>query len=803
MESTKTRWLGRSVRRFEDRRLLTADTSFVDDLVFPDLLHVAVLRSPHAHAKLLRVDISKALKHPGVVAVVTGEDARKLTKPIPAYAVSKFKSEEYCLAVGKVRYVGDPIAAVAAIDRETAEDALEDIDVEYEVLPAVIDPLKAMAQDAPLVFESFGTNIVAQYSADWGQVDKAFQEADVVIKERLYLHRYSSTPLETVSVVAKYEPGEGQFTYWANVQMPGHVMMAMSDLLGVSTNKIHLVVRDIGGGFGIKTRPWRVLLIVSLLAMKVKGRHVKYWEDRSEHLASSGQTAGMVVDIEAAAKKDGKILGFKFSDINDDGASIQYAGTYASMHATLISGCYDIRNIKWESRTVLTNTCPSMPNRGVGKPGIVYIVERMAEFVSQKLGLDPAQVRMRNFIPPDRFPYATVSGRVYDSGNYPLLLKKALDVFGYEDWRRKQQEYLKQGRFVGIGICSYVHGASATAKEIEGATIKVDSKGNVVVTTGSPDMGTSHTTAICQILAEIVGVKPETVKVLPFDSDYSPWTPYSGTHANKFSGPDVEAIVGAARKIREKLVRLAASKFQVDPSRVEISDGNAWVTGSPEHTLTIQELAKAIYQNPGLLPEGLEAGLEATFIGNSPSAIDAFKYGHQFEVGALHQLVTGSGSPTGYMTYPSSVHVVAVEVDAETGETTILRYVIVHDVGREINPMIVQGQLHGGASHGISVAMREGFVYDDNGQLLTSTFMDYLKPTMMEMPDIIDDKIETPSPRSSLGIKGMGEGETLGPLAAIPNAVEDALRPLRIRINRIPLRSEMIYQLIKGAKSEG
>ncbi|QGA69044.1 xanthine dehydrogenase family protein molybdopterin-binding subunit [Sulfolobus sp. E11-6] len=802
MDEKNFRWIGKPMKTVEDYRFITGKGVYVDDLDFPgEVLHVAILRSPYAHARLLKVNVSNALKIPGVKAVVTGEDAVKYTTPIPAYAVAKFKPEEYVLAVNKVRYVGEPIAAVAAVDRATAEDAIEAIEVEYEPLKPVINPEDAMKPNAPLLYESYGTNVVAHYEARWGEVEKAFKEADLIIKEKLILQRYSSTPLEPVAVVVQYDKNNDKYTFWANVQMPGHAMMVLPQMLKVPTTQVRLIIPDIGGGFGIKTRPWRQLVISALLAKKLPGAYVKYIETRTEHMMAAGISAGLVAYVEVAVKKDGRILGFKLHDINDDGASIQYAGTYASMHATLINGCYDIRNIEWVSDTVLTNTCPSMPNRGVGKPGIVYIIERIIDIVARELGMDPAEIRFKNFIPKDKFPYVNPAGRVYDSGNYAETLRKALEIFEYQKWREYQKEMRSKGRYIGIGICSYIHGASATAREIEGVKVKMDPSGKVFVESGSPDMGTSHATSYTQILADFLGVNPSDVVMLHFDSERNPWTPYSGTHANKFSGPDIEVLVEAAKRLRERLIKLASAKLNVDSDLIELADGKAYHKYEPSKSVSIAELAKMAYQNPGLLPD-IEAGLEVTVIGNTKKAMEAFVQNAQYEVGALHQLVTGHGSPTGYLTYPNSVHVAAIEVDADTGQINILKYVIVHDIGKMINPLVVEGQVHGGLFHGVGAALYEEFKYDENGQLLTTSYGDYGKPTAIEIPNVEISHTETPSPRSSLGIKGIGEGETFGPLCALPNAVEDALQPLGIRVRNLPMTREKIYNLIQEALSK-
>ncbi|MBI3049397.1 MAG: xanthine dehydrogenase family protein molybdopterin-binding subunit [Acidobacteria bacterium] len=797
MRSNFQGWVGKSLKRREDLRLLTGDTAFVDDIELKDTLHVAVLRSTYAHARITRLEATEALLRPGVVAIVHGEDAKSMSKPLPAYAVAHLKPEEYCLAVGKVRYVGEPVVAVAAKDRGLAEDALEFIDVAYEPLEPILDPEKAMQPAGPLVYDSFGTNVVAQYKATWGDVDQAFTEADLIVTERLKLHSYSSTPLETVACIASYNMVSRDLTIYSNTQMVGHVIPVLSDSLGIPTERIRFIVQDIGGGFGLKTRPWKPLLIACLLSVKT-GRPVKYVEDRREHLLAAGRTAAAIFDCEVAVKNDGSISGFRLRDINDDGASLTYAGTYGSMHATLINGCYRVRNVAWESYSVLTNKCPSMPNRGVGKPGICYVVERMIDIVGRRLGIDPIEVRRRNYIEPNEFPYATPSGRVYDSGNYEATLRRALQILDYETVRKEQSRLRGEGRYIGVGLSTYVHGASATAQEIEGTTIKMDSRGRVTVLAGSPDMGTGHKTALSQIIADELGITPEDINVLEFDSQVSPWTPYSGTHANKFSGPDVESAVAAAGVIRDKLLKLAAHMLDSELGDLVLRDGRVYVKSRRERFTTVGEVAKMAYQNPGFLPPDTTPGLAATCILNSPRALESFVADEKYTVGAIHQLVAGrGGSPTSFMTYPNSAHIAVVEVDIETGQVEILRYIVVHDSGKVINPMLAEAQVHGGALHGIGATLLEEFVYDSNGQLLTSTFMDYLKPTSLEAPHFEVEHLETPSPRSVLGIKGIGEGEALGPLAAIGNAVDDALSPFNVKITELPITPERVHRLIK------
>ena len=421
----------------------------------------------------------------------------------------------------------------------------------------------------------------------------------------------------------------------------------------------------------------------------------------------------------------------------------------------------------------------------------MYIVERMIDVIARELKMDPAEVRFRNFVQSNQFPYTNAGGYEYDSGNYPEMLKKALYLADYEGWRARQEVLRREGKFIGIGISTYVHGASGNQKDVEGVSIRIDPLGNVIVRSGSPDMGTSHATAICQVLAEELGVSPSDVKVLPFDSDYSPWTFYSGTRSNRFSGAELESVLLGAKRLKTKFCKIAGHILSSPVEGIELSEGKAALLDNPERFVTISNIARIDYGDPEVLALGLTLE-ETTIAGGFRPGQSLGRYSPQPKGSGA----TSGGLTRGYVTYPSSAHLAIVEVDPETGMIQILKYVIVHDVGSVINPMIVEGQVHGAAAHGIAAALMEGFYYDDEGQLLTTTFGDYAATSALDLPDLIVEGIETPSPRSSLGVKGVGEGEALGPLPALANAVEDALRPLNIAINDLPLMPERIYKLI-------
>lgn len=793
MTNAPEKWVGQAVPRTEDPALLQGCGGFIDDLSLPGMAHAAYLRSPHAHARIAAMDVRRALEHPGVFAVLTGEELAKLTRPQRGRVPLAKSPTVYALALEKARYIGEPVAAVAAVDRATAEDALDLIDVRYEPLPVVVDPEEAMKPDAPLVFDEIGTNILWHNTFPYGDVEGAFQAAELVVKERITIHRYASTPLETFGGIARYEAATGKFTIWGHTQQPGQDLHVIAAALGISPGQIRLIVPPLGGAFGNKVRPL-YHIILALLARKA-GRPVKWIEDRRENLMALGHAANGIMDIEAAVKKDGTILGLKFRNIESEGAGIDFAGRHNLLMLSNIVNCYRVPAVSYEGYSVLTHCCPVVANRGIGKPFMCFSVERMVDGVARAVGMDRVEIRLKNFIRPDEFPYDTPSGQTYDSGDYPEMLRKGLKLIDYENLKREQAKARAQGRLLGIGIATGVEPGGSNLsygmlisgpKQLlsgqgEAVRIRMETDGTATVFTGSLDSGQGHSTALAQIVADELGLGIDQVRVpIAFDSASHPYVQTSGVYSNKFNGHDTAAAIGAARKVREKLLQRAANHLEASVADLELREGRVSVRGAPAKSVTVAELASRAYWSlAGAQPEDGEPGLEGLYYYRNPMAKPPDdKNRVRVQLG-----------------FASAAHVAVVEVDPETFEIKLLRYGVVHDCGRQINPLIVEGQVHGAAAHGIAAALLEEFVYDESGQLLTTSFMDYLKPTAADLPTIEGDHLESPSPFTPLGTKGIGEGGAVIAPAAIAGAVEDALEPLGIRITTLPITPSRLWEV--------
>jgi 2-furoyl-CoA dehydrogenase large subunit len=758
------------------------------------MLHVAYLRSPHPHARIRTVDVSRAQAISGVYATLTGAEVASQTRPSGARPPVRAPLPHYCLAHEKTRYVGQPVAAVAAIDRATAEDAAEQIVVDYEPLEASASLDRAMEPDAPLVFEEAGTNIVWHEVFPYGDVDGAFAAADEIVRERFRIQRYASTPLETFGSIAVFDRGTQRLTIWGHSHLPGTTVFALAHQMDLPQSRIRFIQPHVGGGFGNKTYVFHHL-VTALLSRKT-GRPVKYVEDRRENLVGSTHAASGIMDVEAAVKRDGTILGLRLRNAEDEGVAIEFATRHSTLMMSNLVNCYRIPAVSFEVLSVLTNRCHVGANRGVGKPFMCFAVERTVDRIAQRLGLDRAEVRFRNFIPSDAFPYTTPSGNVYDPSDFAELLRLALERVGYAALLEEQQAARQQGRYIGIGICTavepagtnhnnLVHPQTAVTGMGEAARVKIEADGRVLVWLGGTDTGQGHETAISQIIADELGVAPEDVDVLPFDSATSPWTIHSGSYANKFSGTDVGAIIGAARKVRQQLVDLAARQLEIAPEDVRVEGGRIFAHGIPGRWLTHRQVAMPAYSTFAGYPDGAEPGLEAVHYYANPMA----------------DVPDGERRVRTQLNFSSSAHLVVVEVDPGTYQVKILRYVIVHDCGKVINPMIVEGQVAGATAHGIGAALLEEFVYDDDGQLLSTSFMDYLKPTTTDVPDFEIVHLETPSPFTPLGTKSVGEGGAVPAPAAIASAVEDALRPFGVEVTTLPLSPSRIRDLVFEAKS--
>src|SRR5919109_750580 len=768
MSNQETKWVGQALERTEDGMLLTKGGYFIDDLTLSGVAHAAYVRSPHARAKIRHIDTSRALVHPGVYAVITGEDVAQSTRPQRGRVPLPNSPRVYAIAYEQVRYVGEPVVGIAAVDRATAEDAADLVRVEYEPLPPILDAEQALRPGAPLVFEEIGSNVLWHNTFPYGDVEAAFAEADTVVNERVTIHRYSSTPLETFGVMVQYEPATNSFTIWRHTQQPAQDLHVVAAAFGMSPAQIRLIIPPMGGSFGNKVRPL-FIIAAALLAQKAK-RPVKWIEDRRESLLALGHAADGIMEMSAAVKADGTVLAIKFRNIENEGAGIDFAGRHNLLMLSNIANCYRLRAVSYEGYSVVTNRCPVVANRGIGKPFMCFAVERMMDAVARTLKLDRAEIRFRNFIQPDEFPYETPGGQTYDSGNYPEMLRKALARVDYEALRREQTEGRTRGRLLAIGI--------ATAVEPGGSNL---SDGTATVFTGGLESGQGHATALAQIVADELGLHVNQVRVATtFDSASHPYVMTSGVYSNKFHGHDTVAAIGAARKVRQKLLKRAATLLEANPDDLELSDGRISVRGAPQKGIGVAQVASRAYWSlADEQPDG-EPGLEALYYYSNPLARPPDE---------KKRLRVQLG-------FASAAHVAVVEVDPETFEIKVLRYVVIHDCGRQINPAIVEGQVHGAAAHGIAAALLEEFIYDENGQLLTTSFMDYLKPTAADLPNIEGDRLETPSPLTLLGTKGVGEGGAVVAPAAITSAVEDALVPLGIEIATLPITPSRLFEVV-------
>ena len=788
-------WVGRPLPRREDDRLTAGGGLFVDDIKFPGMLHVALLRSPHAHARILKVDVAAARQLPGVQAILTGTDVQRVSRPLRSLIPIPVDVQAYCLAVDKVRFVGDPVVAVAALDRATAEDALDLIDVEYEPLAVAVDPYDAMKPDAPRVFDELSSNIVWHDSFTYGDPASGFKRAAHTFTDRMSIHRYVSTPLETMGCIARWE-NDG-VTLWSNDQRPGFATQAIAGALQLGHSRIRLMVPDVGGGFGNK-RKATYMTITALLA-KMTGRPVKYMEDRHESLMALCHASNQSMDISLALDPDGQILAMSVRDLADEGANILNPTLHSVLKLTNMLNCYRIPALQFEGFSVLTNKCPSGPNRGIGKPFMCFAVERAVTLAARRLGMDPIELRRLNFIPAEAMPYESPIGNLYDSGDYNATLDKALEVARYPELLREQAEARRQGRYVGIGIASAVEpntlnlsayelmtGKNDTSGVGEGALVRMESDATVRVALGNVPSGQGYETTVAQIVADELGLTPDDINVTTwFDSSYNPWLYCSGSFANKFAGTDTGAIVGAARTVRDKILRLASPLCGHTAADLTLREKGIWLRGGNEALMPIRSIANAAYRDLLRLPAGEMPALEA----------------RHYYVDQQADLLSEGRKLRFQLQYSNSAHVVMTEVNPDTGAVKILRYAICHDCGREINPLLVEGFVHGATAHGIGGTLFEELIYDANGQFLTGSFMDYLKPTALDIPEFHVSSLETPSPFTVLGAKGVGEGGSIPSLAAIANSVEDALKPFGVTLNSLPLTPYRLWETIQQARA--
>jgi carbon-monoxide dehydrogenase large subunit len=792
--ATRT-WIGKDVPRLEDPRLLTGRANYTDDVRLPGMAHAAVLRSPQAHARIVRIDTSRARALPGVFAVITGEDAKELSNPLPAFCAEPVV--EYALAVDKVRYAGEAVAAVAAVDRYTAEDAAALIEVEYEALPVLTDPMEAMKPGAPKVHDTLPGNLVFEKTMTFGDVAGGFAAADRVIRRRLRWHRASAQPLETAGAVCRFNPASGRMDVWSNTNMINYVGWLVANTLKVAPSKLSINPMDVGGSFGSKHVLGKVIAIAGMLARRA-GRAVKFMEDRVDNLTACENLAcDRFYDVELAVGADGVFTGLRIKVVDDYGAYFQFGhGTHGNALAQA-TGPYRIPGFEYTVQCVLTNKCQQGVFRGAGSDANNFALERLVDAAAQELGLDRVEIRRRNFIRPDAFPFKMPAGNIYDSGDYPKVLDQALTMAGWNELRKMQAEARAQGRLVGIGLATaqqrsvygptefwFWYDAPGLTSVPESVGLSLGPTGEFIVTMFSPFWGNSPETVVAQVLAEELGIDPGTVTVTYEDSLHG--LPSAGPGGSRMTVMLTGAVVGAARKLKEKMARIAAHMLEAAPEDIAFGANGASVRGAPDKAVGYAELGLKAYWFKLDLPAGMESGLEARHTYDHPYL--TMPSADRKDLGAFYPMM-GHGA-----------HIPVVEVNPETGQVRILRYVAVHDVGTIVNPKSLRGQIAGGIAQGIGMALYEQVLYDAGGQPLTASFMDYLLPTAQEVPRIEIGHVETPSPFTEYGVKGGGEGGRMIAPAALASAVEDALAPLGVTIDELPMTPERLATLVEAAR---
>lgn len=758
--------VGARVKRREDPRLIRGVGQYVDDINLPDMLHVAILRSPYAHARITGIETDAARRHPGVVAVVTGAEIKDQIGPLPVSGGNETLRvpKHHVLAVDKVCYVGEGVAAVVAEDRYTARDALDLIRVEYEPLPVVSDPEKALAPGSPVIHSEWPDNIAFRAAQKHGNLTKAFKGAHKIVRQRLVHQRLAPIAIEPRGVAARYLPAEKELTVWSSTQIPHMLKSHLSQMLKLAESQVRVIAPEVGGGFGSKLNVYAEEGLLGHLALKLN-RPVKWSEGRRENIQATIHGRGQVGEIEAAVKKDGTILGLRYRVIADIGAYHQlFTPAIPLFTGLMLSGCYKIPAISMDLTAVFTNKMSTDAYRGAGRPEATYVIERVVDRVAGELGIDPVKVRKKNFPKPKEFPFQTATGLSYDSGNYELALHKALKIAGYEKLRREQERLRKRGRYLGIGVSTYVEICAMGPKGMwEYGKVEVEPTGKVTVLSGASPHGQGQETSFAQIVADELGVELDDVTVIHGDTAAVPKG--IGTFGSRATAVGGIAVYQAAQQVKEKARELASHLLEVDADDLLFSDGQFSVKGAPKKRLGIKQIAEEARQ-PGRLPKKMESGLSAESI---------------FE-------------PSNF-TFPFGTHICVVEVEPQSGRVEIKRYVAVDDCGKVINPLLVDGQVQGGIVQGLGQALYEEVVYDENGQLITGSLMDYALPRAGDLPRLELARTETPTPVNPLGVKGVGEAGTIGSTPAVVNAVVDALAPFGVTHIDMPLKPEKIWRL--------
>jgi len=760
--------IGQPLKRLEDPRFITGTGRFTDDISLPNMLHGFFVRSLHAHARIESVSIEEAAKQPGVRLVLTGSDVVDQVGEMPTmdWGQESKATHRPILAVREANFAGEAVALIVADDPLSAEDASELVRVDYAPLPPVVDPVRATERGSAKVHDYLDDNIGYRASILAGNIRKAFKDADHVVSFEQEFPRLSAVPLEPRAAIASYE-GSGLLTVWLSTQDPHGAKEDFAKVLRIPGNKVRVVSPDTGGGFGQKGSISPEHVAVCFASMKL-GRPVKWIDGRRENLMASTHGRGQKQFIEAAVRKDGRILGLKVKVICDGGAYSDWAFSMPETTIGMAPGVYDIGAYEAEAITAFTNKPPIGAYRGAGRPEATYLIERTVDVISRRLKLDPVKVRARNYIPKSRFPFKSVGGHTYDSGDYQMNLERALELSRFSQLRAQQRAWKAKGRLLGIGVITYVEVCGFGPGFPQTASVSVSREGKATVTVGTNPQGQGHSTPFAQIVAEELGVDVSDVVVQYGDTAALPWgTITAGSRSAVVGGT---AVLLASRRLREKMSKIAAKLLGLKGDRMAFRDGKIIPAASPSKAIPFSEVAAKAYSSKSLPP-----GMEPTL----------------FEYSAY--------APPGDV-FPFGTHVALVEVDPDTGMVKVLKYVAVDDVGRVLNPLIVEGQVHGGVLQGISQALLEQLVYDENGQLLTATLSDYQIPSTDTAPTVESYRTETPSPNNPLGLKGVGEAGTIAATPAIVSAVEDALSSFGVEIDRIPLTPAYVRSLMK--KSE-
>jgi carbon-monoxide dehydrogenase large subunit len=787
--TTAGRARGQRVRRKGGDLVLTGHGGYVDDFELPRMLHAAVLRSPHAHASIVSIDVSPALAMPGVRYAIGGREALALAGPIPHYYDPGIgggnTADFHCLAVEKVRYAGEPVAAVVADTFGEALAALGGIAVEYEPLPVVLEIDDALRQDAPLLFEEWGENVITRVPFAEGETEAALRDAPHVVEDELFIQRYQTAPMETRGYIASWGP-DGRLTLYAATQNPHPLRSSLATCLGVPEHHVRVVATRLGGAFGHKFHGYPEESLVCVLSRQV-GAPVKWIEMRHESQIVGARE--YVHRFKVGFDDDGRILAIRDRIHANVGSLAPICGWgMAFVAAMAFPGPYKVRNYDVESTIVVTNKAPWNGARGYGKESAALAYERMVELVAQELGMDAADVRRRNFIPPDEFPYWTASKRL-DSGNYQGALEKALELAGYEQRRAEQERARADGRLVGVGIGFELtpEGGDFPGDLVRGfdtTTVRMDPSGKVTVLTGVTSPGTGNETGIAQVVADELGVPLDDVEVLQGDTDACPYG-YGNASSRSMNVGGGSAIL-AARDVRARLARAAAVLLESTPDEIEFAGAHVHVHGAPDQGMPVSALAREVFTNSIAIPALDQPQLEST---------------RTYAPTNLLHVPDEQGRVSPYPTFPYSAHVAVVEVDAETGIVRLLEYAAVDDCGTQINPMFVSGQFQGAINMGIGGALFEELTYDADGHLLATSFKHYLMPRAPDLPTLRTGSQETPSPFTILGTKGAGEGGVAGAAACIVNAVNDALRPLGVAVRRLPCSAPNVLDAILAGRT--